>query len=130
MEALETFGRKSGLAFQIKDDVLDLMATPEETGKPQGSDLLEGKRTLIVIRAYEEGGEETRELLERVIERGEAETAPELVEALRDEGHIAYAEERASRLMEEAKESLNHLPESGAREDLWELAGYMVDRGC
>jgi heptaprenyl diphosphate synthase len=51
VEALTTFGHEYGMAFQIVDDVLDLIATEEELGKPTGHDLLEGTYTLPVIRA-------------------------------------------------------------------------------
>jgi len=47
-EALETYGRYLGIAFQIVDDLLDLEGSTEEVGKPVGSDLLEGKITLPV----------------------------------------------------------------------------------
>jgi heptaprenyl diphosphate synthase len=51
VDALTTFGSEYGRAFQIVDDVLDLIATEEELGKPVGHDLLEGTYTLPVIRA-------------------------------------------------------------------------------
>jgi geranylgeranyl pyrophosphate synthase len=52
-EALEAFGRGLGLAFQLLDDVLDVMGPPERTGKARGTDLLDGTVTLPLIRARE-----------------------------------------------------------------------------
>ncbi len=51
VEALTTYGQRLGMAFQIVDDVLDVVASPAELGKPAGNDLLEGVYTLPVIRA-------------------------------------------------------------------------------
>jgi geranylgeranyl pyrophosphate synthase len=50
-EALETFGREIGLAFQLLDDVLDVTGPPERTGKARGTDLLDGTVTLPLILA-------------------------------------------------------------------------------
>jgi heptaprenyl diphosphate synthase len=51
IETLTTFGQRYGMAFQLVDDVLDLVATSEELGKPSGNDLVEGVYTLPVLRA-------------------------------------------------------------------------------
>jgi len=85
-----TFGREIGLAFQLLDDVLDVTGPPERTGKPRGTDLLDGTVTLPLILAREEdpglGGVELRELDERsaeaVCERIGATPALERVRAL------------------------------------------------
>jgi heptaprenyl diphosphate synthase len=59
VEALTAYGRAFGMAFQVWDDVLDLVGTPEQLGKPAGHDMVEGTYTLPVIRALasEVGGE-------------------------------------------------------------------------
>ncbi len=64
IEAVTDFGHHYGLAFQMVDDVLDLIATDEQLGKPAGNDLVEGVYTLPIIRALGlDGGDELRELL-------------------------------------------------------------------
>ncbi len=127
MEALEEFGRKSGLAFQIRDDVLDLTTDEEELGKPQGSDLAEGKRTLIVLHALEHGDTEVAELFESA-RAGDGDAVARLADALRNGGHVDYAEGRAERLLSEAKGALEALPDSGPKNSLLEIADYMVVR--
>ena len=62
LERLSTFGRAYGMAFQIVDDVLDLVASDEELGKPSGNDLREGVYTLPVIRMLA-GGHPVADLL-------------------------------------------------------------------
>ncbi len=64
--ALATYGREYGLAFQMQDDLLDLMGDEVAIGKPLGGDLREGKATLPVLYLLEgEGEAEVREILER-----------------------------------------------------------------
>ncbi|MFP4513434.1 MAG: polyprenyl synthetase family protein [Acidimicrobiales bacterium] len=66
IESVTTFGHHYGLAFQMVDDVLDVIATDEQLGKPAGNDLVEGVYTLPVIRALSlDGGGELAELLSR-----------------------------------------------------------------
>jgi heptaprenyl diphosphate synthase len=66
IDAVTEFGRAYGMAFQMVDDVLDVIATDEQLGKPAGNDLVEGVYTLPVLRALAfEGGDELRELLTR-----------------------------------------------------------------
>jgi octaprenyl-diphosphate synthase len=69
-EALASYGRSVGLAFQIVDDVLDLTATEEVLGKPVASDLREGKTTLPVIHSLENGTAAERQVIHRVLEDG------------------------------------------------------------
>ncbi len=63
IEALSTFGRAYGTAFQLVDDVLDLVSTDEELGKPAGHDLEEGVYTLPVLMEMNGSSQELRELL-------------------------------------------------------------------
>lgn len=83
VEALTTFGQRFGMAFQIVDDVLDVVATDEQLGKPAGNDLAEGVYTLPVIRALREAnqGPELVALLGRPLDRPEIERARDLVRA-------------------------------------------------
>jgi geranylgeranyl diphosphate synthase type I len=55
VKALYNFGINTGIAFQIQDDLIDLLTPSEKSGKDQASDLREGKQTLLMIRAREKG---------------------------------------------------------------------------
>jgi len=79
IDRLTTFGRHYGMAFQVVDDVLDVVATDEQLGKPSGHDIAEGIYNLPVIRALQGGGDELRALLGRPIDGAELESARALV---------------------------------------------------
>ena len=67
------------MAFQIVDDVLDVVASDEQLGKPSGHDIAEGIYNLPVIRALDDGDDELRSLLGRPIDGAELESARALV---------------------------------------------------
>jgi geranylgeranyl diphosphate synthase type I len=124
LNGLEEFGRLVGMGFQIHDDVLDLTAPVEVLGKPRGGDLVEGKKTLIMIHAIENGVE-----LDIFGQEGAApEEIEDALEKLKDSGSIDYARERAELLVEQGKAALSALSESGAKTLLLELADYMIRR--
>jgi geranylgeranyl diphosphate synthase type I len=125
VEALYQYGVESGTAFQIHDDVLDLTVPSEELGKRRGSDLLEGKRTLITLHARQHGLD-VDDLLDDDPSEADIDAA---VEALREVGSIEFARERAEELTASSKERLDTLPESEARELLADLADYLIHRG-
>ncbi len=81
IDALTTFGTAYGTAFQIVDDILDVVATDEQLGKPAGHDLVEGVYTLPVLRALAgPEGDELRTLLGKPIEGADVERARQLVQ--------------------------------------------------
>jgi geranylgeranyl pyrophosphate synthase len=129
-EALREFGEKIGLAFQIKDDVLNLSADPSKYKKEIGEDIKEGKRSLITLKLIEslEGDGRTR-LLSTLgkPEKSEEEVA-EVISLAREHGALDYAQSVSDRLVEEAKEKLFVLGPGEGRETLLSLADYIVRR--
>jgi len=127
-EALGAYGGAVGLCYQIVDDVLDLVSSPEVLGKPSGSDLRAGVLTLPVLYALEQSPE--REILRRTIASrhiGDEDVA--LCRGILERcGAIEYAQERASALAREAQEALEVLPPSPARTALFGLAEYLIGR--
>src|SRR5438270_1186148 len=81
IEALTEYGERVGMVFQIVDDILDVVATDEELGKPAGNDLVEGVYTLPVIRALAsaQASEELRRLLGSPLERDEVDVARAII---------------------------------------------------
>ncbi|WP_202319049.1 polyprenyl synthetase family protein [Archaeoglobus neptunius] len=121
VNSLWDYGILSGMAFQIHDDLLDLT---EETGKDWGSDLLKGKKTLIVIKAFERGVE----LKTFGKERAEEEEIREDIDKLKECGAVDYAMTKSRELADIAKEKLNVLPDNDAKNLLVELTEYLVTR--
>ncbi len=118
-EALARFGLLYGQAFQMRDDYLDLMGTPEALGKPVGGDMREGKATLITLLLMERFPE-VREILRR---KGREEGDLERLRTLARESGVAQEVERRIReraLM--AAEALAPLPASPYKEALRSLA--------
>jgi geranylgeranyl diphosphate synthase type I len=128
--ALAAFGEACGVAFQIQDDILGVTGDETRLGKPVGSDIREGKRTLVLRRAYEAAGVEERAFLDRVVGDGEAaaEEVARVVAILRGRGGLDRARDEARRRVEEARALLGGVPPSVHRDLLAELAGRLVDR--
>jgi geranylgeranyl diphosphate synthase type I len=130
VEKMGAFAYAAGIAFQIVDDVLGVTADEKILGKPVGSDLREGKKTLMVIHALENASKEGKEAILKVLESEDAsltdvETA---CKVLLDSGSIDYAEEVASKYAEEARTMLDAFPNSAAKRDLLEMVEYFMSR--
>jgi geranylgeranyl diphosphate synthase type I len=127
--ALRSFGMAAGLAFQIQDDVLNLIGTRESTKKDFRSDLAEGKRTLVAIHALEHS--EARGRLLEILSMHTTDPGPleEAVGIMQAAGSIDYAKAYAERLILEAKRNLDDsLPPSTAKGLLLSMADYFIKR--
>ncbi len=130
VRALAEYGRLIGLAFQMRDDVLGVAGEQEKFGKPIGSDVREGKQTLIVVRALATAQQEDKSTLLRALGKQDASEAElkTAIDVLKRAGAIDYVTERARELIAQAKSKLKALPESRAREILSELADFTIKR--
>lgn len=130
VKALGRFAWDAGIAFQIVDDILGIMADEETLGKPVGSDLREGKQTLIIIHALRTGSPEQKAVLMKVL--GVDDASVEDIEAakhvLQKIGSIKYAHQKANEYTKNALKMLDIVPDSEAKSDLRALIGYFVDR--
>ncbi|MGZ4884614.1 MAG: polyprenyl synthetase family protein [Halobacteriota archaeon] len=122
VHALWDFGIASGIGFQIRDDVLDLITPYEVLGKDRASDLIEGKMTLIMIHGLKHGVklEPSKLTTEKEID--------EAIEALQKAGSIEYAMEKARELLIVGKRKLSVITDSDAKDDLFALADHMISR--
>ncbi|MCC7564519.1 MAG: polyprenyl synthetase family protein, partial [Methanobacterium sp.] len=115
VEALSEYGRLIGMAFQIQDDYLDVASSEEELGKPVGSDIVEGKMTLLVVHALAKADESDRERLLTILEEEGDENVSEAVEIMEKYGSIQYTWKLAQEDVKQAKQLLNILDDSPAR---------------
>jgi len=130
VRALAEYGRLIGMAFQMQDDVLGVASAQEKFGKPIGSDVREGKRTLMVVRALATAPPNDKDTLLRALGKRDASEAElkAAIDVLKRAGAIDYVAERARGLVTQAKLKLKALPESKAKEVLLELADFTIKR--
>ncbi|OIR20398.1 MAG: hypothetical protein BEU04_00940 [Marine Group III euryarchaeote CG-Bathy1] len=119
-----------GLGFQIWDDYLDATASEELLGKPSGSDIVQGKRTLLVIKALEKAEKEQGKRLQEILDNDNNENSDiiEAVKIMKETGALDECEKIALEHLEGAKKTLSKYPDSEARKDLEELLRFMVER--
>ena len=128
---LEAAGTDLGIAFQLRDDVLGAGFDADESGK-SANDLVEGKRTLLVVRAWQKGSAQDRARLERVL--GHPQAAPEDVararEVIRLTGSLEYSEHRIAQLTQRGLHRLDRSRQIPARAKplLHEIAERLVRR--
>lgn len=127
IQALRTYGKQIGLAFQIQDDYIDLTGN-ESIGKPVGSDLVEGKKTLMVVYALEKANKEDHDRLVELLEANDESIIPEAMEILEKYGAINYARSKAYDCVIESKQALSILPDSDAKDALFKLADFVFTR--
>lgn len=124
--ALAEFGEAFGMAFQIVDDVLDLVSTPDLMGKPVGNDLREGVYTLPVIFALSgPRGEELRAQLKRAGD--DADHLAAVIASLRSDGVVDEALDVARRYNDAATAALAGLSGGPALDGLRRLPGEYLD---
>jgi geranylgeranyl pyrophosphate synthase len=131
VETLANFGYNLGMAFQIQDDILDFIGDEGVLGKPVGGDLREGKVTLPVIFALQDGSPELREELLGAYARTGPLTQPEIARAAQiigEAGGFARARAHALEYVRLARRNLEVLAPGPSREALETLAAQIVDR--
>jgi len=130
ISSLGSFAWDAGIAFQIVDDILGITADESKLGKPVGSDIREGKKTIIMIHALKNANNEQRAVLMDAM-RGEKSTHDEIdsaVQVLKELGSIEYARRTASKYLENAIRSIDKLEDTPAKRQLIELVNYFVQR--
>jgi geranylgeranyl pyrophosphate synthase len=108
VRALGSFGEEIGIAFQLLDDVLDVSGPEERTGKPRGTDLLDGTITLPLLIARSRDPELAAIALDRI---QTSEQAVEVCERVAATGALEVARQRAMDLVASAKSVLPAVPE-------------------
>ncbi len=131
------------VAFQIKDDLLNLTVRAEDAlqapattsggyGKERGGDIAEGKRTLMVIDLFHRCSPDEKEWVRDILNRDRSETRMDEVERtislMEHYGSIERAEDACREWAAAAEAHLNEIPPSDARETMREMCSFLVDR--
>lgn len=126
--AMEQYGRQLGLAFQIADDVLDLVGNERKTGKSLGSDLQKQKLTLPLIRLLATASESDVSAIRQLLLHPDETTREHLQPYLERYDAMKYAHQKALQLAQDARQQLDVLPPSRSRRILAEIAEFAVQR--
>lgn len=126
-EAAAAYGRHIGTAFQLVDDVLDYNGDVGALGKNVGDDLREGKPTLPLIRVLEVGTPEQKQLVREAIEKGEADFDA-VARAIQETGALEHASRCAVAEAALARQAIELLPDSPARQALIDFCTFAIER--
>lgn len=128
--ALVEFAELCGIGFQLQDDLLGIVADEQKLGKPVGSDIREGKLTMIVHHAIQQASEKQAQQLRETL--GNAGAKPDQIEAVKqifhDTGSLAYVKQRAQMYVKQGLDRLQTLPDSEPKAILSMWADYMIQR--
>jgi len=122
------YGKHLGTAFQLIDDVLDYTANEEKLGKNIGDDLAEGKPTLPLIFALENGSPAEQEIIRRAIMSEGVKLLKEVTKIIKHSGAIEYTQKIAQQQAILAKESITNLVDSEYKTALFALADLSANR--
>jgi geranylgeranyl diphosphate synthase type I len=130
VRAIATFCGKCGTAFQLQDDILGIVGDASQLGKPVGSDIREGKRTTIVLKAFQEANATQRATLDQILGNPRA-TGDDIATAtalLRNLGGIDYTRDLARKYVSDAIPHLENVPASMYKDLLMLWAAYLIER--
>ena len=125
LEALTNYGTNLGIAFQITDDILDVLGADEKLGKRTGSDMRERKVTLPFIYAFKNAQKTERVELRSGFKNQDVEILAGFFEKYKA---IEYSFEKAKRYADMSKEGLKPFKDSESKDALISIADYVVKR--
>ena len=126
--AMVRYGQNLGTAFQLIDDALDYDAMPDELGKNLGDDLAEGKTTLPLIYAMENGSESEREMIRTAIETDGLPRLSDIQSVIESTGALRYTSARAQEAADAAIDALSVVPDSEYKQAMVAIAEFAVKR--
>jgi octaprenyl-diphosphate synthase len=127
-ETMRSFGEKTGMAFQIKDDLFDYAS--ENVGKPTGNDIKEKKLTLPLIYTLNHAEKETRRKIIYIVKNNnrDKKKVKWVIDQVESAGGIEYAKDKMNAYKKEAIDILHGFPESPARQGLEDMVLFVTDR--
>lgn len=130
VEKLDHLGRSLGLAFQIQDDLLDVIADPEKFGKKQGGDICEGKKTFLMVKTLEACTVEDKKWLLRCMKGGSVSpgNVDEVISLYQKYNIPKFAESEVERYYSDAEQVLLTFDDSVYKRDLNQLITFLKNR--
>lgn len=129
IESMKQFGHSLGMAFQIRDDILDYEGTTNLIGKPVGGDIKEKKITLPLIYALNKVSKSEASRIKNVLKNGNDKTkVKEIISFVKANNGIDYALKISQNYSVQAKEALNIFPESEMKSSLIKLVDFVTQR--
>ena len=131
LNSLSGFAIPAGIAFQIQDDIIGIFGNEKKIGKPVGSDIKEGKKTLLIVKAMEKGDNVQKQVLNNAL--GSENINSDDINNIRDiiikTKSLEFSKNKAIELVGEAKKNLNYLEVSAEdKKFLNDLANFVVWR--
>jgi len=128
-EAMRKFGLNMGMAFQIRDDILDYEGSTTVIGKPVGGDIKEKKITLPLIYSLDQVSNGQASAIRKIIKNGrKKENVKQVIEFVREHKGIDYAIETARGYSDKAREALKVLPDSQSKLAMEALVDFVIER--
>ncbi len=129
IEAMKMFGENLGIAFQIRDDILDLVGTKKVFGKPLGGDIKEKKLTLPLIYALKKSSDDERKNILKMIKKGATNSqVEEVISFVVKHDGINYADAVAKDYANRALKNLELFENSTAKSSLESIIDFVVER--
>jgi octaprenyl-diphosphate synthase len=126
--AMISYGQNLGTAFQLVDDVLDYVASPEELGKNLGDDLAEGKATLPLIYSMQNGTAAEKQIIRAAIENDDHPKLEDILAIIESTGALDYTNKRAQEAANMAVDAIANIPESEYKDAMLAIAEFSVQR--
>jgi octaprenyl-diphosphate synthase len=128
VERMRQYGTALGTAFQIQDDILDIVGDQNTVGKTLGIDVQKGKLTLPMIHFMKVAPREHRTLLRSLLQSRESDKVERIRNLILPSDSVRYATDCARELIRQARECLSELPASPARFVLDQMAEFVISR--
>lgn len=129
INALRTYGENLGMAFQIRDDILDFIGSSKIFGKSPGQDIREKKLTLPLIYTLKNASKNSANDIIKLIKNGrDSKNIDKVIDLVKSNGGIQYAEQVADEFINKAKKSLDKIQDSESKAALSELLNFVVAR--
>lgn len=130
VKAISDFTGKCGTAFQLQDDILGIVGDEKTLGKPVGSDIREGKKTIIFHHSFNNASDEQKEKMLNTFgnQNANIDDINDIKKMLYELGGIEYTRKLAKSYIENALSYLDILPQSKYKDLLLTWAGYMIER--